>query len=239
MRFILFYSDFFLSLYPHTYFHSLGNSLSLSRSPSLTNFIKYSSLSFSSRRHNAKIYGVEKNIEFIVGDAIDILPTLKADVVYLSPPWVKPKSESNHFFKNLTISFSFSQGGPEYLNADTFDIRSISLKNGVNGKDLFHMSRKVTPNIAYYLPRNIEKAQIHEMMRESIQRDKESVKESSTIDVEEEGGISLQEEKLSCEMQTEKMNGKPKAITVYFGELVSHTGSSSSTKNKKRKKKKK
>jgi trimethylguanosine synthase len=39
-------------------------------------------------KHNAKIYGVEERIEFIVGDAVDILPHLKVDVIFLSPPWV-------------------------------------------------------------------------------------------------------------------------------------------------------
>ena len=37
-------------------------------------------------KHNATIYGVD-NIEFIVGDAMDIIPTLEADCCFLSPPW--------------------------------------------------------------------------------------------------------------------------------------------------------
>lgn len=38
-------------------------------------------------RHNARIYGVEDRIEFICGDYMALLPRLKADVVFLSPPW--------------------------------------------------------------------------------------------------------------------------------------------------------
>ncbi|KAF9205675.1 Trimethylguanosine synthase [Haplosporangium sp. Z 27] len=38
-------------------------------------------------RHNAKIYGVEDRIEFICGDYMTLIPRLKADVVFLSPPW--------------------------------------------------------------------------------------------------------------------------------------------------------
>lgn len=45
-------------------------------------------------KHNAAVYGVQDRIEFIVGDFLQIAPTLKADVVFLSPPW----------------------GGPEYTN---------------------------------------------------------------------------------------------------------------------------
>jgi hypothetical protein len=37
-------------------------------------------------RHNASVYGVADRIEFIVGDFIQLAPSLKADVVFLSPP---------------------------------------------------------------------------------------------------------------------------------------------------------
>ena len=59
-------------------------------------------------RHNAGIYGVEDRIEFIVGDYLTLAPTLKADVVFLSPPW----------------------GGPNYLQADVFDIETMMRPNG-------------------------------------------------------------------------------------------------------------
>ncbi|CAO3614132.1 unnamed protein product [Mucor hiemalis] len=54
-------------------------------------------------RENAKIYGVEDRIEFILGDFFELAPSLKADVVFLSPPW----------------------GGPSYLTEDTFDLKSM------------------------------------------------------------------------------------------------------------------
>ncbi len=42
-------------------------------------------------RNNAKVYGVEDRIEFIVGDFFDVVPTLTAaDVIFLSPPWGGP-----------------------------------------------------------------------------------------------------------------------------------------------------
>ena len=59
-------------------------------------------------RHNAAIYGVEDRIEFIVGDYLKLAPTLRADVVFLSPPW----------------------GGPSYLQADVFDIETMMKPNG-------------------------------------------------------------------------------------------------------------
>jgi len=62
----------------------------------------------SCARHNAAVYGVEDRIEFIVGDYLKLAPTLKADVVFLSPPW----------------------GGPNYLQADVFDIETMMKPNG-------------------------------------------------------------------------------------------------------------
>jgi trimethylguanosine synthase len=39
-------------------------------------------------RNNARVYGVEDNIEFIVGDFFEIYPTLgNVDGVFLSPPY--------------------------------------------------------------------------------------------------------------------------------------------------------
>ena len=54
-------------------------------------------------KHNASLYGVEDRIQFIVGDYMQLASSLKADVVFLSPPW----------------------GGPDYLEADVFDIKTM------------------------------------------------------------------------------------------------------------------
>lgn len=59
-------------------------------------------------RHNATVYGVAHKIEFIVGDYLEIAPTLKADVVFLSPPW----------------------GGPSYLKAKLFDLKTMMTPDG-------------------------------------------------------------------------------------------------------------
>ena len=42
-------------------------------------------------RNNARVYGVEHKIEFIVGDFFQIAPKLTADAVFLSPPWGGPE----------------------------------------------------------------------------------------------------------------------------------------------------
>ncbi|KAF4141631.1 RNA cap guanine-N2 methyltransferase [Phytophthora infestans] len=80
-------------------------------------------------KHNAAIYGVADKIEFVVGNSIDILPNLKADAVFLSPPW----------------------GGVKY-SRKRFSLDEMLVK-GVSGMDLFARARQASKNIAYYLPR--------------------------------------------------------------------------------------
>lgn len=81
-------------------------------------------------KHNAKIYGVDDRIDFITGDFFQIVPFLKnVDVIFLSPPW----------------------GGPEYLNADVFDLQSMIPMDGIK---IFDAALNVTENIAYFVPKN-------------------------------------------------------------------------------------
>ena len=38
-------------------------------------------------RFNAGVYGVQDKIQFVVGDFFQLAPRLRADAVFLSPPW--------------------------------------------------------------------------------------------------------------------------------------------------------
>ncbi|KAJ9598683.1 hypothetical protein L9F63_010632, partial [Diploptera punctata] len=87
-------------------------------------------------RHNADVYGVADRIEFVVGDFMTLIPTLRADVIFLSPPW----------------------GGPQYKNVDVYDIESIM--EPIGGTRLYQACQNVTDNIAYYVPRNINTDQL-------------------------------------------------------------------------------
>ena len=85
--------------------------------------------------HNATVYGVEDRIEFIVGDYMKLIPRLKADVVFLSPPW----------------------GGPDYVSAEVFDIKTMIPLDGVQ---VFEETKSITENIAYFMPRNADVEQL-------------------------------------------------------------------------------
>ena len=89
-------------------------------------------------KHNAKIYKVAHKIEFILGDFLQLASCghLKADVVFLSPPW----------------------GGPKYKNKKEFDIEKYLLP--VKASELMSVSRNVSENVALFLPRNSDIKQI-------------------------------------------------------------------------------
>ncbi|XP_023776797.1 trimethylguanosine synthase isoform X1 [Cyanistes caeruleus] len=82
-------------------------------------------------RHNAEVYGVAEHIDFLCGDFMALAAGLRADVVFLSPPW----------------------GGPDYATAEIFDIQTMICPDGF---EIFRLSKKITNNIVYFLPRNAD-----------------------------------------------------------------------------------
>lgn len=66
-----------------------------------------------------------------------ILPTLQADTVFLSPPW----------------------GGPSYQGTKTFDLHSM-IPAPLTAVDIFRKAREVTPNVVFFLPRNVDVEQV-------------------------------------------------------------------------------
>lgn len=81
-------------------------------------------------KHNARVYGVDHKIDFIVGDALSLLPHLPCDAVFLSPPW----------------------GGPSYKDSPSFLLSDMH----PNGWDILEKSLWSTMNIAYYLPKHMD-----------------------------------------------------------------------------------
>ncbi|TDH06221.1 hypothetical protein EPR50_G00131480 [Perca flavescens] len=59
-------------------------------------------------RHNAMVYSVADRIDFLQGDFLQLAPRLRGNVVFLSPPW----------------------GGPDYLTAEVFDIKTMMQPDG-------------------------------------------------------------------------------------------------------------
>ncbi|XP_026809384.1 trimethylguanosine synthase-like isoform X2 [Rhopalosiphum maidis] len=82
-------------------------------------------------RYNAELYGVADRIQFIIGDYFALAPTLKADVVFLSPPW----------------------GGPDLMNLEEYKLSYIMPEKG-GIKHMMSLTRQITSNIALHLPKN-------------------------------------------------------------------------------------
>ncbi|XP_067219866.1 trimethylguanosine synthase isoform X2 [Chanodichthys erythropterus] len=118
-------------------------------------------------QHNAEVYGVAHRIEFLQGDFLQLAPSLRADMVFLSPPW----------------------GGPEYLSADVFNIKTMMTPDGF---EIFRLSKMISDNIVYFLPRNADMEQIASLAGP--------------------GG--------KVEVEQNFLNNKLKTITAYFGSLI-------------------
>lgn len=147
-------------------------------------------------RHNAAIYGVADRIEFILADYISFAqayisrPAEKGpiDVVFLSPPWGGPdymlqRKNDIEFVGEQTLATA--ERHPEF---------SLASIKPIHGADLFHLTRKITNNVAYFLPRNTSLDEISALLSESAPGEK--------VEVEEEW-----------------MSTKLKALTCYFGGL--------------------
>ncbi|KAJ4841538.1 hypothetical protein Tsubulata_001742 [Turnera subulata] len=89
--------------------------------------------------HNASVYGVDDQIDFIMGDFFVLAPKLKADTVFLSPPW----------------------GGPDYSKVKTYDIKTMLKPH--DGFFLFAIAMQVAKRIVMFLPRNIDINQLAEL----------------------------------------------------------------------------
>jgi trimethylguanosine synthase len=121
-------------------------------------------------------------------EAYNALPSSarKIDVVFLSPPWGGPSYLEQ------------SPGHPDEPTLSTSEGYSLSSIRPVNGSELFRISRTITKNIAYYLPRNTKVDEISELLFEA--------------------GAGPQHE--SVEIEEEWMGNKLKALTAYFGGLA-------------------
>jgi len=85
-------------------------------------------------KHNAKIYGVEHQCEFILGDFMSIIQSLQCqaiDAIFLSPPW----------------------GGVDYGIVEKYSLNQMT----PDGYEIVKLCRKyITNDIAFLMPRNTD-----------------------------------------------------------------------------------
>ncbi|KAJ8772841.1 hypothetical protein K2173_028018 [Erythroxylum novogranatense] len=89
--------------------------------------------------HNAAIYGVDDQIDFVKGDFFVLAPKLQADTVFLSPPW----------------------GGPDYSKVGTYDMKTMLKPR--DGHFIFSKAKQIGGRIIMFLPKNVDINQLAEL----------------------------------------------------------------------------
>ena len=178
-------------------------------------------------RHNAQIYGVADRIEFILSDYLSFaksylsLPSLskpqtenshqlemrKIDVVFLSPPWGGPSYLAGSDDDISDLTQSASQVAPNPLPSSGHPSYSLSLIQPIHGAQLFALTRRITRNVAFYLPRNTQLDEVSALLSEESTREQHQ---------NGEGTVATEQ----VEVEEEWMGTKLKALTCYFGGLV-------------------
>jgi trimethylguanosine synthase len=157
-----------------------------------------SPLRLSLARHNALQYGVADRIEFILCDFVSFAKSLSSssssfsssssrplngiDVVFLSPPW-----------GGISYLTQFAPSMPSSANTELLPpAYPLSALQPLHGKELFDLARRISKDVAYYLPKNSDLEEV----------------------------AALAEERERIEVEEEWMSGKLKALTVLFGDLA-------------------
>lgn len=115
-----------------------GNAIQFAKTCSRVIAIDIDASKLAMAKHNAGIYGVAHNIEFVHADFLHFAAStsLRPDYVFLSPPW----------------------GGPQYQKQATFDIEANLLPLGAS--QLMQYARRLSDNIGVFLPRNSNMKQV-------------------------------------------------------------------------------
>ena len=64
-----------------------GNTIAFARAGARVIAIEQDPGRLDMARHNASLYGVADRVEWIAGDATQLVPTLSADLLFVDPPW--------------------------------------------------------------------------------------------------------------------------------------------------------
>jgi trimethylguanosine synthase len=174
-------------------------------------------------RHNAQIYGVAHRIEFVLGDYLSFAKSYAdrlvqgsrertIDVVFLSPPWGGPEYliSPGSSTQLATDAETARPPTPDDTTQPEYTEYTLSSIRPIHGKQLFDVTRQITSNIAYFLPRNTKLEEV-----------------GSLVNAEPSSGVvgkstqSKGKEKMEMiEVEEEWMGNKLKALTCYFGGLV-------------------
>ncbi|KAG8816667.1 hypothetical protein FRC17_000226 [Serendipita sp. 399] len=209
-----------------------GNAIAFAKTCERVIAIDNSPVRLALARHNATIYGVVDRIEFILADFVSFARTLatsstvgRVDVVFLSPPWggidYQTLSTPNPTLGPRAIlsapdvddkgqSLQKEQGATPEERAPQYSLASLK---PLHGRELFSLVRRITPHVAFYLPRNQDLQEVSDLVTRSTDvLPNDGPSQSSSSPSPREGEI--------VEVEEEWMGSKLKALTCYFGGLA-------------------
>lgn len=209
-----------------------GNSIAFAKTCERVIALDTSPTRLALARHNAQIYGVADRIEFVLGDYISFAKSYihrrqshaknasesrqergTIDVVFLSPPWggmgYIAGSPSKELAADplLTPTMTSAQ---EAAAAGEYSLLSIQ---PIHGKELFDLTREITPNVAYFLPRNTSMEEVGALVGSDSD-------DGSSQGKRKKGKGKKNKAVEMIEVEEEWMGNKLKALTCYFGGLV-------------------
>jgi len=82
-------------------------------------------------KNNCKVYHCKDNIKYIQSDFLEMKNKIKADYIFLSPPW----------------------GGTEYKNSEVYSIKKFMYPDIT---EIVRVSLNVADNNIFFLPRNLD-----------------------------------------------------------------------------------
>ncbi|KAG9055401.1 hypothetical protein FS842_002288 [Serendipita sp. 407] len=208
-----------------------GNAIAFAKTCERVIAIDNSPVRLALARHNAALYGVVDRIEFVLADFVSFARTLgtsstvgRVDVIFLSPPWggidYQVLSTSNLTLGPKAIlstpdtgdkeqSLQKEQGTPQDELVPQYSLASLK---PLHGKELFSLARQITPHVAIYLPRNQDLNEVSDLVTGSAGAPHAGLNRSAS-------SLAIEDEKV--EVEEEWMGNKLKALTCYFGGLVS------------------
>lgn len=80
-----------------------GNTIAFARAGCMVTALDADASRLADARHNAGVYGVQDRIRFQHGDALQIVPRLTADLLFLDPPWGVDWSRSGMGMADLPL----------------------------------------------------------------------------------------------------------------------------------------
>ena len=108
-----------------------GNVIQFSKYCSKVYAIDISKSKLDMCKNNCEVYNCKNNIEFIQSDFLKMKNKIKADYIFLSPPW----------------------GGTEYKKSEIYSIKKFMYPDIT---EIVRVSLNVADNILFFLPRNLD-----------------------------------------------------------------------------------